>query len=211
MKITCLEILFKKILPSDCSTSKAFEVKTVQFSELLDWQLTRTVKMKKVRISRFFSQRHYICSRLRIHWHKCPHWNRPVPNIAQKYNKYLRLKKCQNSRDKDHWETWKIVEILRLNLCGKSNGNTHRTMLKSETGREKKRCNKVEAKVQFHEKNLDFFIVSHIAKLFLSFPFFTFKNKMFIKVFENLTKLSHSIQITTFSMSFSTTVSSYKV
>ena len=54
MKITCLEILFKKILPSDCSTSKAFEVKTVQFSELLDWQLTRTVKMKKVRISRFF-------------------------------------------------------------------------------------------------------------------------------------------------------------
>ena len=84
-------------------------------------------------------------------------------------------------------------------------------MLKSETGREKKRCNKVEAKVQFHEKNLDFFIVPHIAKLFLSFPFFTFKNKMFIILFENTTKLSHSIQITTFSMSFSTTVSSYKV
>ena len=85
-------------------------------------------------------------------------------------------------------------------------------MLKSETGREKKRCNKVEAKVQFHEKkNLVFFMVSHIAKLFLSFPFFTFKNKMFIKVFENFTKLSHSIQITTFSLSFSTTVSSYKV
>ena len=46
-------------------------------------------------------------------------------------------------------------------------------MLKSETGREKKRCNKVEAKVQFHEKNLVFFMVSHIAKLFYPFPFFT--------------------------------------
>ena len=123
----------------------------------------------------FFSQRHYICSRLRIHWHKCPHWNRPVPNIAQKYNKYLRLKKCQNSRDKDHWETWKIVEILRLKLCGKSNGNTHRTMLKSETGREKKRCNKVEAKVQFHEKKLGlFYSVSH-CQTFLILSLFHFK------------------------------------
>ena len=54
MKITCLGILFKKILPSDCSTSKAFEVKTVQFSELLDWQLTRTVKMKKSEFQDFF-------------------------------------------------------------------------------------------------------------------------------------------------------------
>ena len=48
LQITCLEIQFKnEILPSDCTTSKAFEVKTVQFSELLDWQPTRTVKMEK--------------------------------------------------------------------------------------------------------------------------------------------------------------------
>ena len=153
----------------------------MQFSELIDWQPTRTVKMEKKsgwwKFKILFSG-HYICSRLRIHWHKCPHWNRLVPNIAQRYNKYLRLKKCQNSRDKDHWETWKIAQISRLKLYEKKllgyTVNTHRTMLKSETGREKKRCNKVEAKVQFHEKkNLVFFMVSHIAKLFYPFPFFT--------------------------------------
>ena len=126
----------------------------MQFSALFDWQLTRTEKKKsEKKIWYFWYSRHYICSTLRIHWHKYHHWNRPVPNIAQKYNKSLRLEKCQNSRDKDHWKTWKITYISQIPNISNKIDLPHNVKKGNWKGR-KKSCN-------FTKKNIqNFFMVS---------------------------------------------------
>ena len=61
---------------------------------------------------------------------------------------------------------------FKTQVVRKKQGNTHRTMLKSETGREKKRCNKVEAKVQFHEKKTwSFLWCLTLPNFSIPFPF----------------------------------------
>ena len=134
-----------------------------------NWHELKRRKVKK-KIWYFWYSRHYICSTLRIHWHKYHHWNRPVPNIAQKYNKSLRLEKCQNSRDKDHWKTWKITYISQTpNISNKI--DLPHNVKKGNWKTRKKSCN-------FTKKKYSklFYGVFHIAKLF--YHFFTLKQNV---------------------------------